>query len=317
MRGVRRRGVRAVLRKLVERVRPSGQGRRECADGRAGAPLLVHVHIPKCAGSTFKRILSLTFGERHQDWYSEDPFFFFEAEEIASRLAQHPEIASIASHSIRSFPQRMGERVPLYVTFLRNPIDQFVSYITFLKKNKPHLTETHRLYVPPDVDLMTVRDIAHWLVGNEHEVPFKSNYTVRFLSEIEFRRHTASLTELLDGREASALRDLYERVALDLAVAVLERFFFVGIVEEMENSVALVGERLKQRGLELGCADFRRENVSEHFRGDLGWLDESDAVGRLVFQSLAKDVRLYEHFRERLYPHSPRTDAGGRDVTVV
>jgi hypothetical protein len=296
--------VRRLVRKLTQRVRPAARRQTADADPHLDAPLLVHVHIPKCAGSTFKRILSLTFGERHLDWYSEDPFFLLEPDEIAARLEANPELMSLASHSIRSFPPRLGTRVPLYVTFLRNPLDQFVSYITFLKKNKLFLTETHQLYVPPDCHEMTVRDIARWLVDNERDVPFKSDYTVHFLSEMVFRDRTAGLRELLDGAEGfrAAMREVYERCAVDIALAVLERFFFVGIVEEMERSIVLLSERLAPYGLRLKDSTFQRENVSNHLRGDTSWLNESDDVGRRVLKSIEKDFLLYKRCRERLAP---------------
>ncbi len=265
-------------------------------------PVLVHVHIPKCAGSTFKRILSLTFGDRHHNVYSEDPFFVLEPNEVIRTLQKQPNIVSIASHSIRAFPSLLGNRVPLYVTFLRDPLAQFLSYITFLKKNQPHLTITHKQYVPPDCSLMSIRDIAEWLVTNEQDVPFKSNYTVNFLAEATFRNDLNAVSKRLNGNVdfARAMKTLLGGIALELAIEVLERFFFVGLVEEMERSISLLSVKLNAYGLALNCEGFQRENVSGQFLDDVQWLNERDRVGRIVLNSLEKDFHLYNHFKKKL-----------------
>lgn len=268
----------------------------------AFAPVIVHVHMLKCAGWSVKRLLELSFGDRHFEMYDYDPGFVLEPDEITRLLRAQPSIASISSHGIRLFPPMLGSRIPLYVTFLRDPADQFVSYIKFVKNNWAKLSDEHRRRLPPNGDVLPARDLAHWLVTSGDEALFNRDYVVGYMTEVLLRDEVRRLAHHVGNHSdlAGVLRSLYERIAVELAISVLEDFFFVGIVEEMETSMALFRERLEPYGFELDISDYRRENVSPPVAGGTEWLRQDDAVGGLVLQSLRKDYQLYNHFKSRL-----------------
>jgi len=276
-------------------------------------PVLIHVHIPKCAGSTLKRLLSLSFGDRHIDVYDQNPDFVLEPDELVRLLQNQPQIVSIATHSLRTFPPLLGNRVPLYVTLLRDPRAQFLSYVTYVKGAWAQLSENHRRHVPPDGDTMSLRDFARWLVTSDENVHFKSDFTVNFLTENVFRDALRALSRRLDGNVAfeAVTREVYREVALDLAVSVLDDFFYVGLVEEMETSLSLLRQKLEPYGFALKTELFRRENVSVRAPGETAWLNEDDDVGRLVLQSLKTDIQLYDRFKERFTGRLSRTSPAG------
>ncbi len=270
-------------------------------EAAAFAPVLVHVHMLKCAGCSVRRLFGLNFGDRHFNMYDWDPAFVLEPDEITRLLLAQPAIASISSHGIRSFPPLLGSRVPLYVTFLRDPATQLLSYIKYVKNEWATLSDEHRRRLPPDGEAMPMREFARWLVTSSDETLFNRDYAVRYVTEIVLRDELRGLQRHLGDHAAltSALNKLQGPVDVELAISVLEGFFFVGLVEEMHESMALLRERLAPYGFELETDEYRRENISPQRGGGAEWLTENDEVGRLVLQSLRKDYRLYNHFKAR------------------
>ena len=98
-----------------------------------------------------------------------------------------PEIWGLSSHHVRAFPRWLAGREMLYVTFLRDPIEQFVSYMTHIKKHYLKITSRSLLEaVPPDAPQLTLREFARWLLTQDRDIPFRENHNVNF-----FARHSA------------------------------------------------------------------------------------------------------------------------------
>ena len=97
--------------------------------------MIVHVHIPKNAGSTFNSALRGHFRSGYVDLYCRDkPGYFYSQEELADLIATHRDAQAVASHSIRyPLPDLPGISYE-YVTFLRDPIDRAVSLYFYEKK---------------------------------------------------------------------------------------------------------------------------------------------------------------------------------------
>ena len=85
-------------------------------------PLFVHVHIPKCAGTSFNALLRESFGSAHADVYSPQPDSAYETAYLDELVTTRPNLISIASHSIRRYPRTLGGRRALYACFLRDPL---------------------------------------------------------------------------------------------------------------------------------------------------------------------------------------------------
>jgi len=162
----------------------------------------------------------------------------------------------------------------LYVTFLRDPIQQFVSYMTHIKKHYSRITSESLLAaVPPDAPQLTLREFARWLLTQDRDIPFRENHNVNF-----FARHSAP---------AAADR-------LQAAKAALDRFFFVGITERMEESMCKLRALVRAAGLDFPPGPIPVENTSAEYRDDLSWITPDDEVGSLLLRSVEKDRQLYD-----------------------
>ena len=212
--------------------------------------------------------------------YVNDTYFTYGDEALRSYLLQAPEIRGFSSHHVRRFPRWLAGREMLYVTFLRDPIQQFVSYMTHIKKHYAAITaETLLDAVPPDALQLTLREFAKWLLTQERDIPFRENHNVNF-----FARHSAP-----------AAQD-----RLEAAKAALDGFFFVGITERMEESMRKLRALAREAGLDFPPGPMPVENTSADYRDDLSWINPDDEVGSLLLRSVEKDRQLYDWAASRL-----------------
>jgi hypothetical protein len=245
-----------------------------CAEATQAVPVLAHIHVPKCAGTSVRVLLERHFGPRHLPLYVNDTYFVYGSEALRSYILQNPEIRGFSSHHVRTFPHWLAGREILYVTFLRDPIQQFVSYMTHVKKLYSGITSKSLLEaVPPAAPQLTLREFARWLLTQDRDIPFRENHNVNF-----FTRHSSAAS--LDRLEA--------------AKAVLDRFFFVGITERMEESINKLRALAQAAGLDFPPDPAPLENTSSDYRDDLSWIHPGDEVGSLLLRSVEQDRQLYD-----------------------
>jgi hypothetical protein len=274
-------GVRRVkLESIADRIfafAEAGGAQTQEAEAR---PVLAHIHIPKCAGTSFRALLERYSGPRHLGLYINDTYYVYGDEALRSYLVQDPEIQGFSSHHVRRFPHWLGGREMLYVTFLREPIQQFVSYMTHIQKHYSSITSASLLAAaPPDAPRLTLREFAKWLLTQDRDIPFRENHNVNF-----FARHSAPAA--LDRLEA--------------AKAALDRFFFVGITERMDESICKLRTLTQAAGLDFPEGAIPVENTSADYRDDLSWIRPGDEVGSLLLRSVEKDRQLYDWAAARL-----------------
>lgn len=253
-------------------------------------PLIAHIHVPKCGGTSFRHFLTEHYGPSHLALYVADTFYVYSEEELTAAVSDRS-VTGFSSHFVRRFPEKLSGRDVLYVTFLRDPIDQFVSYITYVKKNFQFIQDLPLLSCfPPDPPSMSVRDIAHWILSSNREINFRENYTVNF-----FTRYP-----MLAEAGPRRLDNAYGKRRVNAAERILERFFFVGVSEQMQLSVAVLRGLMKRVGLNLPEGEIPLENTSYEFRDDLTWIRSDDPVGRLLLNSIQEDQQLYRYALTRL-----------------
>jgi len=264
-------------------------------------PLLVHVHLPKCAGTSFLKVLRASFGKRHIDHYPEGSSHLFTREEWWRFVIENPKAVSFSSHSLRVFPPILADRQPLYVAFLRNPLQRYVSHLTYSKKCFYTFPETLRAHLPPDCPDMSLREIAAWLLENQLSSVYRNMLAANFLAEQTWLDRVGAMmhagAQWLD--EGPILSAGFDQAKLALATATLEEFFFVGIVEEMDASLDLLKRKLEPYGMKLKIAGTPVENVSSELIDDLTWLTPTDSVGAVILSQLETDIRLYRRFQSR------------------
>jgi len=254
-------------------------------------PVIAHVHVPKCGGWAFRNFLQRQYGPAHLSLYVSDTFFVYSEEELAGYLNDRA-VRSFSSHFVRTFPERLAGRDLLYITFLRNPVDQFISYITYAKKYYHDLEHDKPLMscLPPELPSLSIRDAARWILTQDRDVNFRENYTVNY-----FARYT-----LARGAGRPNGNEYYRQNRLAAAQRTLQRFFFVGVVEEMERSMSLLKKLMGQCNLEFPPGEVLLENTSFDFRGDLSWIRIDDEVGSLLLESVREDQQLYNWAEARL-----------------
>ena len=250
------------------------------AELQPAPPLIAHIHVPKCAGTSLRILFQRYFAARYLPLYVDDTYFVYPLETLRSYLLRNPDLAGFSSHHVRTFPRWLAGRRMLYVTFLRDPIEQFVSYMTHVQKYYSSITAPSLLQaLPPDAPHLSLRDFARWLLTAESDVPFRENHNVNF-----FARHNRP--------------DLADR--LEAAKAALAEFFFVGITERMEESVSKLRALALAAALDFPPDPMLLENISSDYRDDLGWINPGDEVGSLLLRSVEQDRQLYDWAFARL-----------------
>jgi hypothetical protein len=254
------------------------------------APVLAHIHVPKCAGTSFRMLLERHFGARHMRLYVDDTYFVYDEGALAGLLSHTTQTLAFSSHHVRTFPARLACREIVYVTFLRDPIQQFISYMTHAQKHYAAITSQSLLEaLPPNTPQLSLREFARWLLTSGRDIPFRENHNVNF-----FARHSFPLAP--DRLEA--------------AKTALSGFFFVGITEKMDESVRELQALAAREGLDFPEDAISVENTSGDYRGDLSWIHRADEVGALLMRSIEKDRQLYDWATERLeadfWNHKPR-----------
>jgi hypothetical protein len=87
---------------------------------------------------------------------------------------------------------------------------------------------------------------------------------------------------------------------LEAAKAALDGFYFVGITERMEESMAKLRALARTASLDFPPGPVPIENTSAECRDDLSWINPEDEVGSLLLRSVEKDRQLYDWAAARL-----------------
>jgi hypothetical protein len=236
------------------------------------APILAHIHLRKCGGTSFAQLLERHFGPRHVSLYADDIYFAYSAEELERALSQTPDVAAFSSHHVRVFPPVLLGRPVLYVTFLRDPVRQFVSHMTHVRKHYAELTDPSLVRsLPPDAPELSLREFARWLLTHEKDIYFRENYDIDF-----FTRYNPG-----------------PRSRVSRAKSILTEFFFVGITERMDESMRSLRRLAEARGLDFPSEPLRVVNASSEPGDDLDWIHPQDEVGAMLLDSVCEDRELY------------------------
>ena len=104
--------------------------------------ILAHVHIPKSGGTTFNWILRKNYGKGYQRYrlYRRGQHVLVTPEFLSRELHRRPELRAIAGHLLRpaSFAG-LDEYCFHYVFFTRDPLETFISYYFYKKREEPDL----------------------------------------------------------------------------------------------------------------------------------------------------------------------------------
>jgi hypothetical protein len=256
--------------------------------GKPVRPLILHSHIPKAAGTTVSAGFRKSFEFFHIHHYHPDPFYILSKETLETLLKIYPDLRSISSHHLRSFPLSIGARPTFLVIFLRKPEDAFISELRYVQRKFWSLPEPMRRLWPPETPHLSLRELARQYLDQESATDDLCPQT-RFLCSPD----AGASFGLSDGNQNGL--NSYE-----MAHQILTGFHFVGIVEEMKKSLEVLTDRLWQWGTKVYFDHDLRLNVSQETERP-GWLTPEDEVGRRVLVASKNDGLLYDFFRKRLF----------------
>ena len=249
-------------------------------------PLLAHIHSPKTAGSSFRRALDENYQQAHVHLYFDNSTtFVYENAELAE-LVRDPSIKAFSSHFVRRFPPVLAGRPVHYVTFLRNPIEQFISYITYTRKHYAAISDLVLLdHLPPKMTGLSIRESARWILDGPDSAfrNFRENYATNF-----YARYSLFDWHGLDYADSG-----YRTERLKAAQNILSRFLLVGIAECLDESWRLLRHRAERIGIELRDVRIPTENVTADQREPLDWIRADDEVGGKLLDSVREDLSLY------------------------
>jgi hypothetical protein len=153
-------------------------------------------------------------------------------------------------------------------------VQQFVSYRNHVSKVFSGIRNPRMLACfPPNPHDLTSREFARWVLSNSPEnAPFRSNYTVGFLTDYLERSGESRLQQAKD---------------------VLQSFFFVGRTESLQDDFDRLIPALASTGFPVKPDILAVENTSGEFADDTSWLHPGDEVGAQFFAAFAQDLELY------------------------
>jgi hypothetical protein len=250
-------------------------------------PLILHCHIPKTAGTTVSAGFRKSFEFFHIHHYHPDPFYILTKGRLETLLEMYPNLKSISSHHLRSFPLSIGARPTFLVTFLRKPEDAFISQLRYIQRKFWSLPEPMRRQWPPGAPHLSLREFARQYLDQELATQDLCPQT-RFICNPD----AGALFGLSDGNPKGL--NSYE-----MAHQILSGFHFVGIVEEMKKSLEVLSDRLLQAGTQAYFDHDLRLNISRE-TSNPAWLNPEDEVGRRVLIASKNDGLIYDFFRGQL-----------------
>ena len=118
-----------------------------------------YLHIPKTAGETLHRWLNLVYGPEHTLVWNPQSFGLPQIQrELATLLEERPGVQAVAGHFPYGVHEVLGDRPHRYVTFLRDPVDRWISErVHHLTKNADdHLLRKSFAKLYGDIDLFAL-----------------------------------------------------------------------------------------------------------------------------------------------------------------
>ena len=135
--------------------------------------VFIHLHIPKCGGTTVSDFLYRNFGPRLLLTNGALNDYQYSAEQIEKIIDHHPQIECISGH-------KLSANLPFYrtdfelkaFTWVRDPIDRFISHYFY---HRHHTTKV------PEAKKMTLPEYAEWALGDGNQMMYVDGQS-RFLS---------------------------------------------------------------------------------------------------------------------------------------
>jgi hypothetical protein len=250
---------------------------------KPGSSLIIHAHIPKTAGLAFRGLLEQNFPGKFVSLQLAHPQQYCSIPEFEEYLRVNPNAEVVSTHFLRAFPETLAGRKILYLTFLRDPLELTLSLFRFLRKSYASLSDEQKRTLPSNIETLSLRDIAQFHIETWFDERQQFSMQTAFFSPIP----NVKLTEQPSGY------GFYGKDSLVDACNALNKFFFVGLVERMPESLRLLQHKLDGVGIPFEGSGMKVVNSTERLSGEATWLHEYDVVGRIILGANQSDHKLY------------------------
>lgn len=222
--------------------------------------LPIFVHIAKTAGSTLRTLITANYSPEQVLNRNGDPKQLLKA--AAGHIGNTEQYRLVYGHTPYGTHRFLGLRQPRYFTFLRDPVDRFLSDIAHAIRHPDH--SFHAVLAEPGLSMDQV-------IGRALDINYFRNNIVQFVSGA-FTTEVIAMSHL-----GTAIDNLWHSE-------------FVGITEEFNVSLLLMAKKLGWRHVVPQKANVRpgqREPVTPELRARLE-------------RALAYDCMLHAVAREHL-----------------
>ena len=212
------------------------------------APLLIHYHVFKNAGTSFEWALEQALAERFRSLDSSSSRGFVAAQELANFVSEHPEVSAISSHQAAPPPPRVPGRKVFTSILIRDPLARIRSIYAFERVQEaasPGATKAKELDFKAYVEWRLQTSPAMFC-----------NYQVHFCTRSEEPRRRPI------GREE-----------LEKAIAHLDAISIVGTVARYDDWIALA-QKILSRPFPNFVLQSSRRNVTAAQRSEPAILDQ-------------------------------------------
>jgi len=238
-------------------------------------PLLIHYHVFKNAGTSFKKSLIDALGETALASYdSPFPGGFISRRNLARFAARHPDVKVIATHQAAPPPPRIHGREVLSSILIRDPIARIRSMYAFERRQEATSKGAQK------AKQLSFKEYVMWRLEDSPAV--LCNYQVFFCSRNPRKE------VLIAGPEQ-----------LDQAIANLDTITIVGTVARFNEWLGL-GQEVLSKGFPSISLKVLRRNATEpadasqgaifeHLVADLG-----EALAGFLLEHNQLDMRLHQ-----------------------
>ena len=135
--------------------------------------IFVHLHIPKCGGSSVTDVLSRNFGQDLVTTNSILNDYQYDAAQVARIIDHHPRLKCLTGHKLSlDLPFDRSDLDIQAVTWVRDPVERFVSHY-FYHRNHTDLV--------PETKFMDFNEYVEWALKHENQKMYIDGQT-KFLS---------------------------------------------------------------------------------------------------------------------------------------
>lgn len=182
---------------------------------------LISLHVPKCAGTSFERVLKQWFGRRlFLHYYNAETHTAPKKHDIYHRIFRWRYKRDICIHGHFRWEYGFGAhdyypQIEHYITILRDPFEQTVSNYFFQKKQ------------------------------SEERVVYSGK-------KMAIEEEYGSLKDYLLNAPSMTLQTLLPEINRDNYADIFEQYFvYVGVVEELQHSVDVLADKLGKARVEI------------------------------------------------------------------